>query len=127
MLALVAGVSACSWLKRAPTEEYIAVDDQTPRPSTPTSIQIGYAKPTDTLQTVIVTQFTGANVLRTIGEGDAQESVIRFDGGVPIWKFHANRNLLNPLNDIGTMPFHVASIEYGVVPKGFVQDLPEVG
>src|ERR1700693_4016119 len=127
MLAVVAAVSDCSRLKKTPTEEYIAVDDQTPRPPTPTSINISYAKPTDTLQTVIVTQFTGATVLRTIGEGDAQESLIRFDGGVPIWKFHANRTLLNPLNEIGKTPFHIASIEYGVVPNGFVQDAPEVG
>ena len=127
MLALSAGVSACSWLKKAPTEEYVAVDDQTVRPPTPTSVQISYAKPNDTLQTVIVTQYTGATVLRTTGDGDAQESLIRFDGGVPIWKFHANRNLLNPLNDIVKTPFHVASIEYGAVPKGFVQDMPEAG
>lgn len=127
MLAVVAGVSDCSRLKKAPTDEYIAVDDQTPRAATPTSINISYAKPTDTLQTVIVTQFTGATVLRTIGEGDAQESLIRFDGGVPIWKFHANRSLLNPLNEIAKTPFHLASLEYGVVPKGFVQDAPEAG
>ena len=127
MLPIIVSLAACSYLKRGGTNEYVAVDDQTPRAATPTSIQIDYAKPNDTLQTVIVSQYTGASVLRTMGKGDAQESLIRFDGGVPIWKFHANRNLLNPLNDIGKTPFHVASIEYGKVPKGFVQDAPEVG
>jgi hypothetical protein len=127
MLSLVVGFSACSWLKKGSDDEYIAVDDQTPRPSTPASVQISYAKPNDTLQSVVVSQFTGANVLRTTGEGDAQESLIRFDGGVPIWKFHANRSLLNPLNEIGKTPFHIESIEYGKLPKGFVQDAPESG
>jgi hypothetical protein len=127
MLAIVTGVASCSWLKHAPKEEYVAVEDETPRAATPASIQISYAQPTDTLQSVIVTQYTGANVLLTSGEGDAQESIIRFDGGVPVWKFHANRNLLNPLNDIGKTPFRVDTIHYGQVPKGFVQDTPEVG
>ncbi|HLX38210.1 MAG TPA: hypothetical protein VKR29_10430, partial [Candidatus Binataceae bacterium] len=37
------------------------------------------------------------------------------------------RNLLNPLNDIGRTPFRIDTIQYGVVPKGFAQDAPEVG
>ena len=105
--------------------ESITVDDQTPRPAAPASIQISYAKPDDTLQSVVVSQFTGANILRTLNEGEGEASVVRFDGGVPIWKFHANRSLLNPLN--GKTPYHVANIEYGNAPSGFVQDTPEVG
>ena len=127
MLAIVIGVASCSWLKRGSVDEYVAVEDETPRPASPASIQVSYAAPTDTLQSVTVTQYTGANVLRTVGQGDAQESIIRFDGGVPLWKFHANRNLLNPLNDIGKTPFRIDTIQYGQVPKGFVQDAPEVG
>jgi len=127
MLALGIGVASCSWLKRGSRQEYIAVEDETPRAPTPAAIQVSYAKPTDTLQSVIVTQYTGASVLRTSGQGDSQESLIRFDGGVPVWRFHANRNLLNPLNDIGRTPFRVDTIQYGQVPKGFMQDAPEIG
>jgi len=112
-------------LKKNPAPvEAIAVDDQTPRPETPASIQIAYAKADDTLQSVTVSQFTGAIVLRTLNEGDGEASVVRFDGGVPIWKFHANRSLFNPLSKT---PYHVTSIEYGKVPSGFEQDMPEVG
>ena len=50
--------------------------------------------------------------------------MVRFDGGVPVWKFHANRSLLNPLSKT---PYHVATVEYGKLPPGFVQDAPEVG
>jgi len=113
-------------LKKSPAPvESIGVDDQTPRSETPASIQIAYAKADDTLQSLTVSQFTGANVLRTLNEGDGSASVVRFDGGVPIWKFHANRSLLNPLS--GKTPYHVTSIEYGKLPSGFVQDTPEVG
>src|SRR5208283_4799475 len=94
-------------------EEYIAVDDQTQRPATPTSIQISYAQPDDTLQSVVVSQFTGAAVLRTTGQGDSEASLVRFDGGVPIWQFHANRSVLNPISRINKAPYHVTNIEYG--------------
>ena len=126
--SFVSGIPGCSLLKKGgDPAEYIAVNDQTPRPAAPASIQISYAKANDTLQSVVVSQFTGANVLRTSNEGEGQASVLRFDGGVPIWKFHANRTLLNPLTEIGKTPFHIASIDYGVVPKGFAQDAPEAG
>ncbi len=105
----------------------ITVEDQTPLPDSPTSVQISYAKPDDTLRSVVVSQFTGANVLRTLSRGDNEASVVRFDGGVPIWKFHANRSLLNPLSEIQKTPYHVASIEYGKLPSGFAQDSPEEG
>jgi len=121
-------VIGCSMLRKSsPSSEAIAVDDQTPGPATPASIQISYAKPDDTLQSMVVSTFTGANVLRTLSSGDGEASVVRFDGGVPIWKFHANRGLLNPLSGISKTPYHVTSIEYGKVPAGFVQDAPEVG
>ncbi len=107
--------------------EHITVVDETPRPPSPTSIQISYAKPDDTLLSVQVVQYTGANVLRTANESEGQASVVRFDGGVPIWKFHASRSLLNPLSAIKRTPYHVTSIEYGKVPPGFGQDIPEVG
>jgi len=121
----------CSWLnsrlKKGNAGDSIGVDDQTPMPAAPASIQITYAKADDTLQSVVVSQFTGANVLRTLTEGDGEASVVRFDGGVPIWKLHANRSLLNPISKIEKTPYHVGSIEYGKLPSGFTQDVPEVG
>jgi hypothetical protein len=131
-LVLAASMGAfapgCSWLRKGGTPvESIAVDDQTPIPAAPASIQIAYAKADDSLQSVTVSQFTGANVLRTRDEGGKETVVVRFDGGVPIWKFQANRSLLNPLSEIKKKPHHVASVEYGKVPSGFAQDAPEVG
>jgi hypothetical protein len=127
VFALSLGFSACSWLKKDEPGEYIAVEDQTQRPDTPTSIQVSYAKSTDTLQSVIVSQFTGAAVLRTSGSGDSESSLVRFDGGVPTWRFHAARSVLNPLSALEKTPYHVTSFEYGKVPAGFEQDAPETG
>jgi hypothetical protein len=118
-------LTGCSLLKKkGSTVDAIAVDDQTPVPAAPASIQISYAKPDDSLQSVIVSTFTGANILRTINEGDGEASVVRFDGGVPIWKFHVGRSLLSGLSK---KPYHVTTIEYGKLPQGFIQDAPEVG
>jgi hypothetical protein len=129
-MSCVIGFAGCSRLKRADAstpEQYVAVDDQTQRPATPTTIQISYANPDDTLQSVVVSQFTGAEVLRTSGQGDAEASLVRFDGGVPIWQFHADRSVLNPISEIKKAPYHVSIIEYAKVPKGFAQDVPETG
>jgi hypothetical protein len=126
LASCIIGCSGCSLLKKGGgAGESIMVDDQTPRPAAPASIQVSYAKPDDTLQSVLVSQFTGANVLRTLNQGEGEASVVRFDGGVPIWKFHANRGLLSPL--AGKTPYHVTSIEYGKAPPGFAQDAPEAG
>ena len=128
LVASLLCVSGCSVLKKPPAPvAAITVDDQTPKPDAPASVQISYAKPDDTLRSVVVSQFTGANVLRTLNRGDNEASVVRFDGGVPIWKFHANRSLLNPLSEIQKTPYHVASIEYGKVPPAFLQDSPDEG
>lgn len=98
-------------------------------PAAPATIQISYAKADDIMESVSVSQFTGANVLRTLSGGNGEASIVRFDGGVPIWKFHANRTLLNPLSKFekSQSPYHLTSIEYGKVPSGFVQDFPEIG
>jgi hypothetical protein len=118
-------VLGCGMLKKPPAGvEPIIIEDQTPMPATPTSIQISYAKPDDSLESLSVSTFTGANVLRNISDGDNQAAVVRFDGGVPVWKFHSNRSLLNPLLKT---PYHVNSVEYGKVPPGFIQDAPEEG
>lgn len=109
--------------KKTAPDDVIAVDDQTPMPAAPASIQISYAKPNDTLKSVVVSTFTGANVLRTLNEPTGEASVVRFDGGVPVWQFHADRSL-NPLRKTS---YHVTQVEYGKVPVGFSQDAPEAG
>ena len=91
------------------------------------SIQISYADSKDTLQSVRVSSFTGANVLLTKREGDDESTLVRFDGGVPVWQFRSDRSLLNPLSEIGSERYRVASVDYGKVPKGFTQNVPDSG
>ena len=114
-------------LKSTPPPPAITVEDATPKPSSPTSIQISYANPSDSLDSVTVSTFTGANVLRTVGEGEAEASIVRFDGGVPVWTFHAEKGFLNPIGGLRKSPHHIDNVEYGKLPGGFTQDQPESG
>lgn len=99
-----------------------------PSQSVVAKITISYEKPEDTLQSVSVSQFTGATIIRTRSvNGKESASIIRFDGGIPIWKFHSTRSVLNPLSEIGRSTYRVEQVAYGAVPQGFVQDVPDSG
>ena len=126
--ALTFVIAGCSTIKRMTSSNSSPSDEDQPLAASATpSIQIAYAKTGDTLKSIVVSQFSGANVLRTVNEDGKEATVVRFDGGVPIWQFHANRSLLNPLTTIETTPYHLASVEYGKLPDGFIQDVPEAG
>lgn len=92
------------------------------------SIEIDYAKKGDTLESLTVTQFTGATILLT-HPVDAQRSasLVRFDGGIPVWQFHSERSIFNPLSELETASYHVTKVRYGELPAGFAQDVPDVG
>src|ERR1022692_130412 len=126
--SLTFAIAGCATIKRITSPSPSASDEDQPLAASATpSVQITYAKTNDTLKSIVVSQFTGANVLRTLNEDGKEATVVRFDGGVPIWQFHANRSLLNPLTAIEKTPYHLASVDYGKLPDGFVQDIPEVG
>jgi hypothetical protein len=130
VLSLISICAGCSYLSAHKTSSAeSANDDQLApnAPAVPATVKITYIKADDTLKSVTVTEYTGASVLRTRKEGEAEAVVVRFDGGVPVWHFHANRTLLNPLTEIASTPYHLASIDYGKVPAGFTQDVPEIG
>jgi hypothetical protein len=128
--SLTFAFAGCAMIKRITSRSDTPAtsgDDQPLAVAPPASIQITYAKADDTLKSLVVSQFTGATVLRTVNQGDKEAAVVRFDGGVPVWQFHSNRSLLNPLSAIEKTPYHLAGVDYGKLPDGFVQDVPETG
>ncbi len=134
LLAMLAAVTStapgCSLFKKPSHAPSIPpAENQTPSTSAaaPTSVQITYAKTNDSLKSVLVTKFTGASILRTRDESGGEAALVRFDGGVPVWQFHSNRSVLNPLNAIGKNPDRVATVDFGKLPPGFMQDIPDVG
>jgi len=101
-----------------------ALPEATATPSVaPVKIEISYEKRDDTLQTFTVTQYGGVSILGTKPASNGEiASIARFEGGVPIWRFGANRSLPG----MGANQ-HVAKVEYGAVPAGFTQDVPDSG
>lgn len=132
LIALVLVVAACAAGRRG-AENPPASAPQAPAPAGPSaSIQISYANPRDYLESLSVRQFVGAHVVsRQQQPGEKQATVVRFDGGVPIWEIRAERGLtgvLSSLPGIGASKSKVLTkIRYGVLPSGFDQITPEVG
>lgn len=132
MLWVAAG---CSAKKSTPAEPAAApsaaaqpAPEEASAAAVTAKITISYEKPDDTLQSVTVKKFTGATVIRTRSvNGKQSASVVRFDGGITIWKFRSNRTLLNPLSEIASGTYRVEKVGYGTVPSGFTQDVPDSG
>ncbi len=132
VLAIISGCSLVGKKKKpAPVPSQVAAAE--PEPSaTPTpsaTINITYARPNDTLKALTVTQFNGATVLLKEPQRDGKSaSVVRFDGGAPIWSILADRSVLNPLSVLGSKKeYRPAKIEYAKVPHGYRQDVPDEG
>jgi hypothetical protein len=101
----------------------------TPAPPTAT-VHIEYAHRNDYLQSLKVSKFSSASVILTHPDKRGTASVVRFDGGEPVWEIEADKGLSGSL--LGHMPgvdenrkYAITSVTYGTVPKHFVKVEPE--
>ena len=99
-----------------------------PLPPPVANVAINYRRPGDALARATVIKFFGAEVIAN-HQRDATktESVVRFDGGVPIWEFKADEGTFGSLTGVGSAKFSLKSVEYAKVPDHFTQVLPEEG
>jgi hypothetical protein len=99
-----------------------------PLPPPVANVAINYRRPGDALARATVIKFFGAEVIAN-HQRDATktESVVRFDGGVPIWEFKADEGTFGSLTGVGSAKYALKSIEYSKVPDHFSQVLPEEG
>jgi hypothetical protein len=92
------------------------------------TLQINYAKKNDTLAQATVTKYFGAQVLtREQTRAGKQATLIRFDGGVPIWEIRADHTLAARLPGIGHANYSLKDVRYGKLPSNFLQVLPDEG
>lgn len=109
-------------------EDAADVGSGEPIPPPIATVEISYSRPNDSLERATVTKYFGADVI-----GNAQSksgrsaSLIRFDGGVPVWEFRADRSLAGRITDIGSSGWAIKQLEYGKVPAHFSQLLPDEG
>lgn len=144
---MIAAVAACSLRSHLPgaaaqpsaasTDDHGGADqdqsqaspEATPGPGA--KIQILYTHQGDYLTSLTVTKFSGASILRTRPGSNGRVSMVRFDGGEPVWKIEVNRGLsplLSPLPGVDeNRKFAVSEVTYGVLPQHFFKSLPELG
>jgi hypothetical protein len=100
-------------------------------PSAGAKIQILYTHRGDYLTSLTVTKYSTAAILRNRPSPNGTVSMVRFDGGEPVWKIEVNRGfspLLSPLPGMDeNKKFAVTEISYGDLPAHFMKDLPTLG
>jgi hypothetical protein len=103
-------------------------DQGEPLPPPVANVAISYRRPGDALSRATVIKFFGAEVIKN-DQRDAThtESVVRFDGGVPIWEFKADEGTFGSITGVGSAKYALKSVEYSKVPTNFTQVLPEEG
>ncbi len=125
-LALVAGCSLKGKRTTPPPAPAPAAAEPASAATPTAKIQITYAHPNDTLKSLKVMQFTGATLLLKEVQGDGKTaSLVRFDGGAPIWAIRTGRSMLNLLSS--AKKYRPTTIEYGKLPTGYAQEVPDQG
>ncbi len=93
------------------------------------TVAISYAHKGDYLASLSVSKFNGTEMVESRSV-DPQHvaSIIRFDGGVPVWEIRADTGMFSKLPMVGSgEKFATKSVTYGTVPAHFAQVTPESG
>jgi hypothetical protein len=134
-LAFTIAFAGCSTSAKQPTQEPAASPtpdpsaDSTAPPGPEAKIQISYSHPNDFLSTILLTKYSGANVLATAPAGsNGAASVVRFEGGMPMWQINVEPGMFSamPLG-FSANNYAVSEVKYGNVPPHFVQTIPDAG
>ena len=131
--AAIASLALAAWLAGCATKDDTSADDADvvgsgePLPPPTANIQINYTKPGDRLSRATVTKFFAAEVIasRDIRSGRTA-SIVRFDGGVPIWEMKGDDTVVGRLSEVGRT-LALPKVEYGKVPQHFTQIIPDEG
>ena len=99
-----------------------------PLPPPVANVAVTYKRPGDALTRATVIKFFGADVIANHSrDASHTESVVRFDGGVPIWEFKADESTFGSITGVGAAKCAVQKIDYAKVPTHFTQVIPEEG
>ena len=93
------------------------------------TVAISYAHKGDYLASLSVSKFNGTEMIESRSI-DAQHvaSIIRFDGGVPVWEIKADTGVFSKLPVVGSGDkFAAKSVTYGTQPAHFAQVTPDSG
>jgi hypothetical protein len=136
LLSMALATQGCSYVKSlwgsdddsTDLEDSANANEGEPLPPPVANVAISYRRSGDALSRATVIKFFGAEVIANHQRDSSRtESVVRFDGGVPIWEFKADEGTFGSLTGVGGSKYSLKSIEYSKVPSHFTQVLPEEG
>lgn len=94
-------------------------------PGPEAKIHISYSTHGDYLKSLVVTKYSSADMIASAPGG---ASIVRFDGGVEVWRFAYQQGMFSDLPIGGsTEAYAVTQIQYGVLPAHFVETMPDSG
>ncbi|MGH9771175.1 MAG: hypothetical protein ACRD4Q_05700 [Candidatus Acidiferrales bacterium] len=129
-LILAAGLGGCAAKKPAAPAAASDTGDQNAAAALipHASIHVSYAHPRDYLKSLLVTKYSGANILLTSPGKQGSAAIVRFEGGITIWGINVDKSVLAnlPLLDF-QREYARKKISYGMMPKHFMQSIPENG
>jgi hypothetical protein len=132
-IAIAPSTSGCAmWKQIWPSSDDSAIDEPGDNgailPDPMANIAITYKRSGDTLERATVLKFFGADSMPAEArQGGSKGSLFRFDGGVPIWEFKAQRSAIGEFAGLASQRYSVKGIEYGKVPPHFAQVIPDEG
>jgi hypothetical protein len=137
-LMIALEIQGCSSVSSYVTSLWSSGDDTTaddaadsegePLPPPAANVAVTYKRPGDALARATVIKFFGADVIANhLRDAAHTESVVRFDGGVPIWEFKADESTFGSITGVGAAKYAVQKIDYAKVPTHFTQVIPEEG
>ncbi len=102
--------------------------DSAPPPGPEAKIQISYSQPNDYLDTLSLTKYSAADALSTAAGSSGTASVVRFEGGMPVWQIDIEPGMFSAMPiGFSSKNYAVSEVKYGKVPPHFVQSIPDLG
>ena len=131
-LAVAIALPGCSYVKTLwngdDTGDLDTDQQGEPLPPPVANVAVTYKRPGDSLVRATVIKFFGAEVIASKQRDPSRgETVVRFDGGVPIWEFKTTESTLGSITGMGNTKYAVKSIEYSKLPPHFSQIIPDEG
>ena len=120
LLTLALATQGCSYVKSlwdsgddTDLDDAAYANEGEPLPPPIANVAISYRRPGDALARATVIKYFGAEVIAN-HQRDAShtESVVRFDGGVPIWEFKADEGTFGSITGVGAAKYTLKNIEY---------------
>src|SRR6266852_723627 len=129
LLIVALGGQGCSYVKSlwssgddTDLDDAATANEGEPLPPPVANVAVSYKRPGDALARATVIKFFGADVIANHPRDAAHtESVVRFDGGVPIWEFKADESTFGSLTGVGAGKYALKNIEYAKVTADFSQ------